>query len=146
MREIKFRLVKDGKIVGYEKHVVSCGLVQIFHSAKNDDEEGWEWWNVSIRDFRCHFIDHDHKDQFADLKDKNRREIYEGDIVRYIPLAPTPHFLKFFPKGYEDSVIRWTLTADYEQGIDQIEFNLSHPASKCEVIGNVHESPDLVTP
>ena len=49
MRKIKFRLLLNGKIVGYEQHVISCGHVDIFHSVKNDDQVSWEWGIVKCR-------------------------------------------------------------------------------------------------
>ena len=62
MREIKFRLVRDGKIVGYETHTQNKGNFKssIFHAVIND----------------CY------KEQYTGLKDKNGKngkEIYEGD-------------------------------------------------------------------
>jgi hypothetical protein len=66
MREIKFRLLKDGKIVGYEIHSLPVvrKKVDIFHS-----EDGEEWNNVAYH--KHAFIDHDDKEQFIMRKDKN---------------------------------------------------------------------------
>ena len=79
-REIKFRLVKDEKIVGYEKHAQNKGNFKssIFHSIKNDDIEGYEWSNITH--FTEKFIDCDFKEQYTGLKLKGK-EIYEGDKV-----------------------------------------------------------------
>lgn len=136
MREIKFRLVKDGKIVGYEKHVVSCGLVQIFHSVKNDDQEGWEWWNVSIKDSWPHFIDHDHKDQFTGLKDKNGREIYDVDFMRSGPGLPLCEV------GWEETCGQWQVwhSGGYWFPLTDYVGSDTDP----EVIGNIHQNPELL--
>lgn len=80
MKEIKFRLVKDDKIVGYEKHTQNKGGFQssIFHSITNDNYTGYEWSNITCVPAR--FIDCDFKEQYIDLKLKGK-EVYVGDRV-----------------------------------------------------------------
>jgi len=71
-REIKFRLIKDGKIVGYEYHIPRLGRMQIKYSHVNTD------WGNPLK--LSYVIVHDRKDQYTGFKDKNK-EIYERDIV-----------------------------------------------------------------
>lgn len=73
MRQIKFRLSKDGKTVGYERHILDPLRVCIEYSADNE-----KWHPINI--FK---IKHDHKSQFISLLDKNKIEIYEDDILRF---------------------------------------------------------------
>lgn len=68
--------------------------------------------------------------QFIDLKDKQGVDIYEGDIVR-VPQFPRPLFVKWDCYGY----------FLFENICN--EANLG--GNNDEVIGNVHENPELCT-
>jgi uncharacterized phage protein (TIGR01671 family) len=64
--------------------------------------------------------------QFIGLRDKDKKEIYEGDII---------DFWNPGSKEHEFSAIEWD---GYSFGIDQRDARLS------KVIGNVYENPELL--
>ena len=75
-------------------------------------------------------------EQFTGLRDKNGREIYEGDIVSdgmwqsYGCLNGT-HEVKFEDGGfYPFCVPKWECTMDIKG---------------CEIIGTIHENPELLS-
>lgn len=109
--------------------------------------------------------------QFTGLTDKNGKEIYEGDIVRYFadalpekqqkgvlangPFANEPIHVEVKPWEAKFSDHEHD---DFHEMVDVIRFqdgafwcenngglgSLALVAPNCEVIGNIHENPDLL--
>lgn len=79
MRELKFRLMRNEKVVGYERHIPNevSGKFEIQHSIGGNSF----WYNV-IEDIDC-FIQHDAKHQYTGLENLKMHEIYEKDVVEY---------------------------------------------------------------
>ena len=81
--------------------------------------------------------------QFTGLKDKNGKEIYEGDVIKFSRYW-SDHFevttgSVFF---FEDEAVYL-----YTHGPKVIEFpTLGEISKEVEIIGNIYENPELVKP
>ncbi len=130
MREIKFRLIKDNNIVGYEWHNIAKGQhVAIMHS-----KDGTVWANIHLRPEN--YIDHDNKEQFTGLPDKQGKKIYDGDTLKN---PNDPRGNKLFDVAWSEMFHGWT-------GNSQTECLQMKPCvfDECEVISDIHEKPELL--
>ncbi len=83
--------------------------------------------------------------QYTGLKDKNDKEIYEGDVI------------KFFDRGnmFDNDLLpctaqvvmeyaRWSIKPIDVKGLRNFQFNGIGGYEKCEVIGNIYENPEVL--
>lgn len=70
--------------------------------------------------------------QFTGLKDKNGKEIYEGDILKYDYKKDTVTWETF------NEAVEWSEMKDY------VGFDIHTSMAHYEVIGTVYENPELV--
>lgn len=83
--------------------------------------------------------------QFTGLKDRNGKEIYEGDILRHVnsfskryqvfPRAGGP-VINVFSDELQELKTTWEALADQQ--------TCAFVSQCCEVIGNIYESPKLL--
>jgi uncharacterized phage protein (TIGR01671 family) len=110
-----------------------------------DAKQMWTWGDINIADkegVMC-FLDMLQQDQFikrqfTGLRDKNGKEIYEGDIIR------AKNGVQIGTVIWVESdckyVVRWTKDNPTKMVYDS---NMSS-AQWCEVIGNIYENPELL--
>ena len=121
MREIKFRAWhKEKKIMG---EVLGIDILhkEIFFS--NEDVDCYE--HTDFKDIELM--------EYTGLKDKNEKEIYEGDIVI--------HHSKMHKIIFNTEKARFVLRDD--------EFELEIPFTnnnnkRMEIVGNIYENPELL--
>lgn len=135
MREIKFRaFIKQDKIL--DKHLI-LNDVRIYDVAIIDFESKIASLRLKgLMDFSFNQIE---LMQYIGLKDKNGKEIYEGDILQY--QKSKRKFYIAWNEGYKLFCARFTddeNVPDYFRAIYNCEFDLA------SIIGNLHENPELL--
>lgn len=140
MRELKFRFVDKGDGTVY-KPITLLELCQQIELPRRIVLESEDGDFVDTDDF----LDQLEKgeliaDRYTGLKDKNGKEIYEGDIVRYSRSlnCNTP------PESRTETVSWWSGEEEYYPCCTSSGFSLPFSEDGYEVIGNIHENPELI--
>jgi uncharacterized phage protein (TIGR01671 family) len=95
----------------------------------------------TLQSFMFHYGDEPILMQFTGLKDKNRKDVFEGDIVRLTNTAygSNTGIVKYFMHG-NPSFQAEEINEDFPS-----TFHLQIKAKEIEVIGNIYENPELKT-
>lgn len=131
MRTIKFRAWPWGKEKGEMEHNVTVGKFGVFYVNPGAKGNGLaENDAASLTQHTTIYPEHVPVMQFTGLLDKNGKEIFEGDII-IIPQKTT-------------WIVEW-INGQYRYWSQYKNngFKLSEK-TKCEVIGNIYESPELM--
>jgi len=128
MREIKFRLRLNNKMVGCEK----------WYSGSNKDGN-WvakpQWlYSANRKNWSPRYIFHNAKDLFTGLNDKNGKEIYEGDIVESSVMLGVV--------VWQDDCMKFIVNDTRRSGF--LNFIATANINGAEVIGNIYENPKLL--
>ena len=93
--------------------------------------------------FAMEFINASPLMQFTGLHDKNGKEIYEGDIVRlygwWNASGPAGFDSDIQPVIWDEEVCGFSPYAIYD-----CDCGVYHAPEETEVIGNIHENPELL--
>jgi len=151
MREIKFRgkRLDNGEwVVGslfnsiWRKSADGSRVCYIFPDNMLDDNGGGDCWEDFAEVAEQYEVDPNTVGQFTGLKDRNAREIYEGDILKSARDGRL-YVVKFWSgmfyasveecnKGVYGGFPLHVLTVDGKGGY------------RCEIVGNVHDNLELL--
>jgi uncharacterized phage protein (TIGR01671 family) len=145
MRTIKFRAWDNH--YKYMNYKVLVGVYGKWEQVKDDENYTacCMWIEPKNVDYKCephwtHFEPY-HEDiklmQHTGLKDKNGKEIYEGDILRYSYNTPQIEDENYLVR---QNICGWEMRKNKKKR-GQRSFRF---AEKMEVIGNVYENPELL--
>jgi uncharacterized phage protein (TIGR01671 family) len=81
--------------------------------------------------------------QYTGLKDKNDREIYEGDIIKYPYYEMDEYHFKYFQVLWDDFFKAWALADDSGQPFAHTGWKF-YNCDMGEVVGNIFENPKLL--
>lgn len=128
MRDIKFRLYStEEEEMFFNENIVNIDLVCNFARIESERFKGFFDFGEGEESILM---------QYTGLKDKNGKEIYEGDILLYDSNSKTSVFYKngAFVRSYGNSNMYLLYDSFIEDGC----------LYNYEVIGNIYENPELL--
>ena len=151
MREIKFRGfeldLKQWVYGGYHKHI-KRQICPIGDSLKEEDiqhliiVDGFADWNMPRGIQVVTNVDKNSIGQFTGLKDKNGREVYDGDVVRGFD---RPAVIKIGHVHNEKNSIYGVFAEWVKYGLVEAQYiDRIYKTDYIEVIGNIYENPELL--
>jgi len=121
MREVKFRVWNKEK-----KRMITKGVFKVLDAIENGklDRDKFEIL------------------QYTGLRDCDRKEIYEGDIVKVIEEDGTEHIHYVEYKADKTEYPAFDLYPEIDVEFNTLQFYVIN--KQIEVIGNIYENPELL--
>ena len=147
MREILFR----ARTISEDEYMDSGEWVEGFYTCFNGDEHRI-YTGYSETDCGDHYPDWfnvlpETVGQFTGLTDKNGKKIFEGDIVSTKYKLGRGHYY-VFEVYYNENLCHFALTINRGSYTKNKQYDwlqlTSLKANKIEVIGNIHDNPELL--
>lgn len=126
MREIKFRMFKDGKMV--YRNLIDRN----WYYTESNDENGCNTAYLAMPEDRTNPIM-----QYTGLKDKNSVRIYEGDVLRGLG------FVKYEAEYIPDKMKMARFVINIMGETNEVHF-IELETKELEVIGNICENPGFL--
>lgn len=152
MKKIKFRLVKNGKIVGYEIHNSKGQMITIYHQPVNGEKHDILYTSNGDK-----IIRHTHKDALTAITDMDGElEVYENDLIRceYADLAKEngSYFeekvlglVRLTSNSFDVEILNQEVRVGERNFVpDSFAAYMIFPET-VEVVGNVYEDADMVS-
>lgn len=138
-REIKFRAWDGQKIVDLKTNVWDFDFEDGIGMLIGDEEAHFYEARKFVDNEKPIFM------QYTGLKDKNGKEIYEGDIID-IHQTVNGESRFIISQGDIGTVAKYSYGRDYEYSIEEL-LEVNTPDGDCEneIIGNIFENPELIT-
>lgn len=142
MRKIKFRVYLDKMYYQNEYNEYDTNLIGIDFLNKivtfagyTDGEEEDSFERYSFDENNILYKKDLKIMQYTGLKDKNNKEIYEGDILS------DGNNKKPYKVIFENGSFR----AEFEGDFEEYSFDLIDVVAQgCEIVGNIYENPELI--
>lgn len=149
---MKFRVYRPSK---YDMmHFSLRDIHSNFHRSYEEGEfvcgvgGGWGFFDTFVFDYDKENDRERHIMRCTELKDKNGREIYEGDILECMEDDNKIIFQVCYGENHPDngaaSVGLYLKCQHYKTGIDIIYGVIEKDCKKMKIIGNIYENPELL--
>lgn len=138
MRELKFRAWDEmGKIMHYDFQFIRSGTEAsdwiVFSSDKQRLSDKPHPFNNPYPQQQLKIM------QYTGKKDKNGREVYEGDILRYMLDTHVNIFVE--PVKWDDELVHWR---PFNDQCDYDGLLTVQSLSECVIIGNIYQNPEML--
>lgn len=84
--------------------------------------------------------------EYTGQKDKKGRDVYEGDIFRYVDVEFAEPRIDFGAVLFSDKLMAWCIQFSPNEGEDGCMLLYDFSMEDDEVCGNIYENPEFVEP